>query len=114
MGSNAKMIGASRKSVYHHRSKLSIDYGALRARGLSLASLSTERRLTQPDLKPMLRKDVFLSASLQRIPEYRSQTNINDYHASVLHIPTLLGDDNQQKVGHTCIQIISSFNDVNH
>ncbi|XP_022648692.1 monocarboxylate transporter 12-like isoform X3 [Varroa jacobsoni] len=98
MGSNAKMIGASRKSVYHHRSKLSIDYGALRARGLSLASLSTERRLTQPDLKPMLRKDVFLSASLQRIPEYRSQTNINDYHASVLHIPTLLGDDNQQKM----------------
>ncbi|OQR76775.1 hypothetical protein BIW11_00540 [Tropilaelaps mercedesae] len=98
VGSGTKMIGASRKSVDHHRSKLSIDYGALRSCGLSMASLSTERRLTQPDLKPMLRKDVFLSASLQRIPEYRSQANINDYHASVLHIPTLLGDGNQQKV----------------
>lgn len=63
-----------------------------------MASLSTERRLTQPDLKPMLRKDIFLSASLQRIPEYRSQSNINDYHASVLHIPTLLGDHDQKKV----------------
>ena len=93
-------MSTSRKSVDIYRSKLSIDQGVLRKRGLSVASLSNgERRLTNPDLKPLLRKDIFLNGSLIRVPEYRSQTNISNYHASVIHLPTLLGEDQEQVWG---------------
>lgn len=48
---------------------------------------SRPRRMTAPEMRPFYRQDILFSASLLRIPEYRSQRDIGSYHQSIAHLP---------------------------
>ncbi|KAK8779477.1 hypothetical protein V5799_019180, partial [Amblyomma americanum] len=56
-------------------------------RKMSLKNDSRPRRMTAPEMRPFYRQDILFSASLLRIPEYRSQRDIGSYHQSIAHLP---------------------------
>lgn len=68
----------------HNNNQLSVDYKPYRRMSYPR---SRSRRMTAPEMRPFYRQDILFSASLLRIPEYRSQRDIASYHQSIANLP---------------------------
>ncbi|XP_064470615.1 monocarboxylate transporter 12-like [Ornithodoros turicata] len=69
-------------SCCHNNNQLSTNY---RPQRRFSCTKYRPRRMTAPEMRPFYRQDILFSASLIRIPEYRSQRN--SYHQSIANIP---------------------------
>ncbi|CAN7982454.1 unnamed protein product [Ixodes hexagonus] len=68
----------------HNNNQLSVEYKPYRRMSYPR---SRPRRMTAPEMRPFYRQDILFSASLLRIPEYRSQRDIASYHQSIANLP---------------------------
>lgn len=65
-------------------------------------SLTGSRKGSKHDVsRPMYRDDIFFSGSMNKLPQYRSQTSIG-YHMSVTHIPTFKDVEEEENNVNTC------------
>lgn len=75
----------------HNNNQLRVDYKpvapVLRKMSFPRSGSPRPRRMTAPEMRPFYRQDILFSASLLRIPEYRSQRDIGSYHQSIANLP---------------------------
>ncbi|KAL3229334.1 hypothetical protein MRX96_023645 [Rhipicephalus microplus] len=78
----------------HNNNQLRVDHKpayrappVLRKLSFTKSHNSRARRMTAPEMRPFYRQDILFSASLLRIPEYRSQKDIGSYHQSIANLP---------------------------
>ncbi|KAH7952239.1 hypothetical protein HPB52_020344 [Rhipicephalus sanguineus] len=78
----------------HNNNQLRVDHKpayqappVLRKLSFTKSNNSRQRRMTAPEMRPFYRQDILFSASLLRIPEYRSQRDIGSYHQSIANLP---------------------------
>lgn len=81
-------------SCCHNNNQLRVEHKpayqappVLRKLSFTKSNNSRTRRMTAPEMRPFYRQDILFSASLLRIPEYRSQRDIGSYHQSIANLP---------------------------
>lgn len=79
----SQVVGSSQQySCCHNSNQLNVNY---KPRRKTSYIKNRPRRMTAPEMRPFYRQDILFSASLIRIPEYRSQRD--SYHQSIANIP---------------------------
>ncbi|KAL3886819.1 hypothetical protein ACJMK2_026787 [Sinanodonta woodiana] len=84
-----------------------------RSSGGSKNYLGSIRSIEKGDYsRPLYRKDIFYSGSVINIPEYKSQTDMTSYIASITTIPGALGEEHECKLWKYCPCLPKPIKDI--